>query len=272
MSRLEKAVAALRHSSRLESAHGLWNAVRPVYNRVLIRTYRKGLKRNINGTDALRVSVRARAVVEGYEPQVWSSLMEELKPGDVVADVGAFIGLYSIALARRVGSAGRVIAFEPDATNYSILKEHARLNGVRTVLEPVRAVVGTLDGRIAFESNGIESHAVDAPTDKSTFVPAVSLDCALDGKHLDILKIDVEGFEEKVLQGAKELLQDPARCPRAIYIEVHPYAWPQTGASSESLLSILGECGYKVVSLDGQDVSEIKEYGEIIARRAGDRR
>ena len=85
--------------------------------------------------------------------------------------------------------------------------------------------------------------------------------------RLDILKIDVEGYEERVIAGAKGLLEDGHRGPRAIFIEVHPYAWQATGTTSRSLLGMLEDCNYQIQDLAGKPVERIEEYGEVIAYR-----
>ena len=76
----------------------------------------------------------------------------------------------------------------------------------------------------------------------------------------------IEGYEEPALRGAKSLLSDPARRPRLIVIEVHPYNWPLCGGSSASLLNLLHECGYEVRHLDGVAVDVISEYGHVLAQ------
>jgi hypothetical protein len=91
------------------------------------------------------------------------------------------------------------------------------------------------------------------------------LDTIFPDRRLDILKIDVEGYEEDVLKGAVRLLSDSQRSPRVIYIEVHPYAWSALGTTCESLLSFLDRCQYQVLSLDGQAVKQINYWGEVIA-------
>jgi hypothetical protein len=99
----ERIAFAIRHNQYLDRADRLWNYVRPAYDRLSSLAARKGLTRVINGTDRVLIGPRWRMVGEVYEPEVWQQLMGEVRPGDVVADVGAYIGLYSIALANRVG-------------------------------------------------------------------------------------------------------------------------------------------------------------------------
>jgi hypothetical protein len=63
------------------------------------------------------------------------------------------------------------------------------------------------------------------------------------------------------------LLANPACCPRAIFIEVHPYNWPVAGTTSESLLALLQTCQYRVVNLQDAPMERIEAYGEIVARK-----
>ena len=88
----------------------------------------------------------------------------------------------------------------------------------------------------------------------------------LAGERIDILKIDVEGFEEMVLRGAQNLLCTAAFRPRTIFIEVHPYAWASLGSGSTALLRLLNQAGYRVETLEGLPVRSIERYGEIVAR------
>jgi hypothetical protein len=95
----------------------------------------------------------------------------------------------------------------------------------------------------------------------------IRLDTFLADKKLDLLKIDVEGFEEDVLKGAQQLLRDPERRPRSIYIEVHPFNWRLVGTTSESLLALLQSCEYQAFDLTGNTVEQITQYGEVVARQ-----
>jgi FkbM family methyltransferase len=265
---IERLSITLRHSPLLGNATWLWDRVRPSYNRLISRLGGGGLERNINGSDRVLLLPKFRSVTEEYEPEVWSLIMSEVRPGDVVADVGVYIGLYTVALAARVGPAGRVYAFEPNPESCQYIKAHLDLNRVAERVELVEAALGVQDANIAFDvKGGITGHVCGTQDDGAEVLPCMRLDTFLAGRGLDVLKIDVEGFEEMVLRGATELLRDPARKPRAIFIEVHPYAWPDLGVSSESLLELLANCSYRVTDVQGRSVSRIERYGEIVAYR-----
>jgi FkbM family methyltransferase len=265
---LETFSGSVRHSRFLRRTNRLWDVVRPIYNRCIALVYRKGLRRVMNGTDVILVSPRLRGLPEEYEPEVWRSVMNEVTSGDVVADVGSHIGLYAIALAQRVGPTGRVFAFEPDPENFEILAENAKLNTIRERIELLQTAVGDVKGPVYFSADGESvSHILERPTNLSSTVECVTLDDVFGNERMDLLKVDVEGYEERVLRGASNLLGDRSRGPRSIYLEVHPYAWAQIGTTSESLLGLLHQLGYGVQDIDGQPVERITEYGEVVAVR-----
>ncbi|MGH9967622.1 MAG: FkbM family methyltransferase [Pyrinomonadaceae bacterium] len=270
----EKIVFAIRHNRYLGRAEWIWRFLRPLYDSLNAVTGRKGLERVINSTDKLLIAPQWRMIGEVYEPEVWRSLMSQVRVGDVVADVGSYLGLYTLALAKRVGETGRVFAFEPNRGNYRALKEHVILNDVAGNVSIVQAAVGERNGYADLKCN-LDSSYIDGaikilPEEQDSSVRCLTLDGFFEGAKLDLLKIDVEGYEEKVLEGAKCLLSDKDRSPRAIFIEVHPYAWPTVGTTSESLLDFLAQCGYDVRDLDRTRVLSIEHYGEVVAYKATD--
>jgi FkbM family methyltransferase len=267
MKGIEKASVWFRHLPLVERADWVWNAVRPVYDLMVARFGRNGLERVINGSDRILVGAEARGTPEKYEPDVWRELMAELRPGDTFVDVGAFIGLYAVAVGLRLKRSGRVVAFEPDRHNFSLLEKHVRLNGLEGRVELHRAAVSHNAGECRFLANGSSQACLVSSSDRkdTEIVTTVTLDGALPGKRIDILKIDVEGWEEMVLRGAQHLLRTATLRPRAIFIEVHPYAW-QSNGSSTGLLALLNEAGYRVQTLEGEAIRSIERYGEIVAR------
>jgi FkbM family methyltransferase len=265
----ERLLLTVRHHPALERAEWLWRWVRPWYNGAVQFLGRRGIERVINQTDPLLVLPEFRGVAESYEPEVWAHLMTHLRPGDTVADVGAFIGLYTVALAKRAGASGRIIAYEPDPDNCATLKAHLALNKVTACVEVVEAAVSDHAGQVSFQTGeASQSRIAAAATANTRAVPSVTLDEMFAHKVLDLLKIDVEGYEKAVLRGASGVLRSRERAPRVIYIEVHPYAWGAAGTSGASLLGFLRGCGYEVTTLDGQPVTRIQSYGEIVAHRA----
>ena len=121
------------------------------------------------------------------------------------------------------------------------------MNGLDGQVELHQAAVSNKDGKFQFLADGsLEARLVSSNQRDTTIVNVVRLDSVLKGRRVDILKIDVEGYEEMVLRGAKSLLHTPELKPRAVFVEVHPYAWAPLHTGSESLLRVLEEAGYVV--------------------------
>lgn len=265
--KVERACKALRHNKVLGRSTVLWDTLRPVYNRLLGFFGRRGLERNMNGTDLIKVHPELRDVPETYEPQVWSLLAGKAVPGARFIDVGAHVGLYAVALGRRVAPTGRVLAVEPEPGNLRILRAQVALNGVESVVTVVPCALSDKAGEAMLEAREIESRVTDSARPGGTSLPVKleTLDALAGTSAWDILLVDVEGFEEKVLRGGRRLLASPALRPHTIVIEVHPYAWAEAGGSSSTLLNELSQAGYTVSFLDGTPVRSVETYGHIVA-------
>ncbi len=268
MHSVERAAIAIRRSGPLRTATPVWNAVRPVYIRFLSQVGKRGLLRNMNGTDPILIAPELYNLLETYEPEVWRLIVAQVRSGDVVADIGAFIGLYAMAIAKRVGPRGRVFAFEPDPKSRMWLSHHVKLNHVEDRVEVLPYAIGDHEGDVPFSAgHESQSHVVSDSADRTEHVRMITLDSVFAGMRVDLLKIDVEGFEEFVVRGAGHLLGDAQRAPRTIFVEVHPSLWPKFDATSATLLNALSRYGYNVTDVQGQRLEEIVAYGEIVARR-----
>jgi FkbM family methyltransferase len=268
MNWIEKVATKLRHYPGLKNLKGLWDTLRPVYDRIVaFSAGNKGLVRLINGMDEIRIGSEWRALPEEYEPEVWRVLLPQIRPGDCIVDVGAHFGLYAIAFAKRTGPKGRVIAVEADPENAEVLRQHVQLNGVGSVVDVVQEALSDHEGEAIWHSQDMQSVAKPASAgDTGTSVRMTTLDRITSEKRVDVILVDIEGYEEPALLGGKTLLTDPARRPRLIIIEVHPYNWHLCGASSGSLIKFLQNCGYTVSHLDGRVADVITEYGHIVAQ------
>lgn len=137
-----------------------------------------------------------------------------LGEGAVLLEVGANAGYMTVPLARMVGEAGRVVAFEPQPAIHRLLCANIALNGLSRV-SCMHAAVGAEEGSIDVPeidpsqagNYGAVSLAGGAQGRRSVQVPLVSLDRACGGlDRLDAIKIDVEGMELEVLKGARDLI------------------------------------------------------------------
>jgi len=242
-----------------------WDLVRPIYNFALKTSAKSGLPRVVNGTDPLLFASELRGITEVYEPDVWSRVMSALRPGDAFVDVGAYVGLYAVAAAKRVAPTGHVYAFEPDALNYAALRKQVELNHVRDRVDVRETAIGESDGIVQFSGGRSSESMMEIDTARGHSVPIARLDTLLPGAAVDVMKIDVEGFEEHVLKGATRLLSDPERRPRLMSIEVRPYNWHVAGGSSESLLGLLTDADYRAENIAGEAIQSVRKYGQIFA-------
>jgi FkbM family methyltransferase len=143
-----------------------------------------------------------------YEMELQRAITGNVTAGGVFYDIGAHAGYYSLLASRLVGSAGRVVAFEPDTRNLAYLTRHLRVNGVRNVTVVAAAVAdraGT--ARFAAERSGFGG---TLSTDGSRSVRTVTLDGVVRAGEVpapDYLKIDVEGAELAVLRGGTEVIR-----------------------------------------------------------------
>jgi FkbM family methyltransferase len=143
-----------------------------------------------------------------YEPRVRRAFQRLVAPGDVLYDVGAHAGFYSLLGSRLVGGQGHVFSFEPDPVNYSRLEWHLHANRVSNV-SPVRVAVASYEGTGVFVRGPDSSTGALADSEESEGfqVSLVSLDdFAQEHPSPTVIKMDIEGGELDALKGARGLL------------------------------------------------------------------
>lgn len=159
-----------------------------------------------------------------WEPEVVEAILPQVLPGMTVLDIGAQSGFFSILFSKLVGPSGRVFAFEPLPANFRMLEQNISLNRLENVTISRDAVAGH-SGELLFEFPHHEASLVAGPLEESDdqgsfSVPCTSIDDYFARENIPIhfLKIDVEGAEASVLDGASGTLQ---RYRPAIMVELH---------------------------------------------------
>lgn len=187
-----------------------------------------------------------------YEQETCRWLESNLASGSVFFDIGGNAGYFTLLGSKLVGPAGRVIAFEPIPLNIDVIGRQVAINECRNVaIEPL--AISDRVGRVGFdiEWRNANSHLADIAITHAASAPRTTLEVAsttLDAWTReqecvpDVVKIDVEGAEVKVLQGAQETLRS-AR-PRII-LSTH------SAGLHEECSSILRSANYQLVSLPG---------------------
>lgn len=147
----------------------------------------------------------------------------KLKQGWCFMDVGANVGAYSVLASRMVGNKGVVISIEPHPDNFRALLFNTKL--LKNVI-PIQAAIWNKNEyqKLYLPPAAAESSLVFKTSDKSIKIMCLTLDSLynkvrelLSIDHVDAIKIDVEGAEEKVLEGAKEVLH----MVEFVLVEVH---------------------------------------------------
>lgn len=185
----------------------------------------------------------------GYnDPHIFAWLNCYLKPGMVVLDVGANVGLYGFFAAKRVGPNGRVFAFEADPDTARFLNEGARRSNLQNI-ETVVAAIGNENRTAKFcraAGNRGASHIAQEDSATELKVPMITLD-AFAREHgirgVQFAKLDLEGFEPFALEGMQELLQRSDDC--AILTEIDAKLLARYGKCPQGVRDILEPLGYR---------------------------
>lgn len=182
-----------------------------------------------------------------YEPDTHAALSGLVNKGANVLDIGANIGALTLHLARLVGDSGRVLAFEP--TDYAFKKLNANLkinSALKQRVSTYHCFLSEVDGvsvpkdiysawPLAEGSNLHSKHlGQPMPTLKAQSRSIDSVIAENDNMRIDLVKLDVDGFECDVLKGATELLE---RQRPTFVMELAPYCLTERGTSLQELLS-----------------------------------
>lgn len=171
-------------------------------------------------------SLTPSLVTDGfYDLSFWRFIRRYVRPGDLVVDVGANIGLFTIEMAARVGRYGRVHAFEPSREVFGVLTENVGINWFAERTRLHNTALGGKDGHVTlmqdnqFRGSSVAGLLPDQPMSStqhegrfnSTDVPCRRMDSVLDATlPIRFVKIDVEGAEVDVLEGMEALIRSGA--------------------------------------------------------------
>lgn len=196
---------------------------------------------------------RTLYVLRQYEPIETELVRQTLRPGDTFVDVGAHVGYYALFAARQVGPTGRVHALEAHPDNHALLEQNIALNAYPNieafhvaasdeagVAELYVSTSGNLGGHALVPSGG---KSEDSPRVE---VRTVRLDdhFAEHGLRPDVMKLDVEGAEARVVRGMDETLATGR--PHTLFFEFSPGPLRAAGDEPLALLETLAQHGYEL--------------------------
>lgn len=208
-------------------------------------------------------NVGKRILREGnYEANLTSTFEELLRPGQTVVEVGANEGWFSMLAAKLVGPTGVVVACEPQERLWPAILKNIALNdfaAVKLLPFAIGREWGSGEINLYPSLNTGSSHISGArrrweKTQPIKVMPLSAVLDSLEGRRIDLLKIDIEGFELHALQGAGAHLGSSVK---RIVVEVHPAQLKALGASAEDVTRLLESKGYRKRAVAGVDVWEL---------------
>jgi len=185
-------------------------------------------------------------------------IQQLLRRGDVFVDVGAHLGLLSLAAARAMHGEGKIFAFEPFPRTREMLEKSLWINGFTHMVKVHGAAVSNQIGETTLFLGATSGHhsifALDVPsgyTARQVDVPLVTLDSALpSGQSVTLLKIDAEGAEINIIEGARFLLSNNPDV--AMIVELGPAHLERVGHPLNGWLAAFAELGfvYRAINAD----------------------
>lgn len=195
-----------------------------------------------------------------YEPPMTRVMQHHLPAGGTAVDLGANWGYFSLLAAASVGAAGSVLALEPDPRQFDALSRNVTLNDFAQVT-PLQMAASSGEGRVTLvgyddaDANRGVSRIEDSGSgirdraERRFEVRAASVDLLTASlPRVDVVKIDVEGAEDAVLEGMRDGLA--ARRYRALLLELHPDLLRAKGVDPASCVAMLRDHGYRGWTID----------------------
>src|SRR5262245_61248493 len=208
-----------------------------------------------------------------YEKDEIAFFERAVEPEMVFVDVGANVGLYTALGMKRMRYPGRIICVEPDPVSASFLEETIRSNHVDGESPKVsfhQIALSDTRGDVLLHKNpenrGDNRIYSDPLCTEAVQVRTDTLDALLESEgvaEINLIKIDVQGAEAKVVAGAKRVLRRSGDC--VIVTEFWPYGLARSGSSPDAYLSALEGLGLELYSLEGPYLRPVSDHQALIA-------
>jgi FkbM family methyltransferase len=191
---------------------------------------------------------------ESYEQRVHEALVSAVKPGDTIWDIGANVGVYTEQFCEWVGKDGHVVAFEPGAESCANIRQRIP-NCAWLTIQNVALSENDATGAFLSDGTSVENHLAEVDEAASGDADLVEIrrgDTIAKqlGRVPNVVKVDVEGFEEEVLGGMVEIMASPEL--RSILVEVHFFKLENRGRANAParMEKLLKEKGFKTKWVD----------------------
>ncbi len=236
-----------------------------IYTIVDFFTFGKGLKKKINNRTLQLPTRYINYFPSDYESDNFNFLEQQCNANNIVLDIGAHIGLFSIVAAQIVGSGGKVYAFEPTPKTNALLNKTVNINKQQQVIEIRTEAMGAQPGKTVFfisdregdNGNSLVSYKEDRKIN-GIDITVQSIDNFVKEKKLqkiNFIKIDVEGAEFDVLHGAVETFN---KFKPACILSIHPDAIAVKGDKLADIYDFIKKINYYFFSKENTEFSKEK--------------
>jgi FkbM family methyltransferase len=242
--------------SPLRSVHWIWNELQ----------YQVGYRTNIELRPGWSILCHPASYRMAYSAQTrdpeqvaeFDGFVANCNFGMVLFDIGAHFGIFSLAALHFGGPNSRAVAVDPSPRALHMLKRQARMNNVLNRLTTIQAAVGSGTGNLAMVSTGVKGSdyflaPIDHPESELIHVTELTIDelTGTTGLTPTHVKIDVEGFEAKVLRGGHCLFTKYAP---VLFLELHTKIICERNSDPEESLHLLKGFGYRLFTSEGHPV------------------
>lgn len=203
---------------------------------------------------------------ESIEPGVGAIIRGSLPVGGTAIDVGANIGLHTLAMAQNVGERGKVFAFEPNPKIARALQRTLNLNGFSGTTSLLQKAASDQTGsvRMYLSEHSPESSLFPLDTAHPVDVDAVTVDSIVPpGTVVDLIKIDVEGAEPLVYRGMQRVLSESPKI--RLIMEWSSSHFARSGLDAESFFSLLSQDGFKAYRIDDSEPGNVTALTEPVS-------
>ena len=255
----DKYVSLLKKFSR---GYGLGKSpiFRPIFKKIHQNfkpnfTIIQNQKMFLDPKDSLQLSLNG--VYGEFETEI---VKNEIKPNDVVIDVGAHIGYFTLLFAMLVGPNGKVFSFEPEPKNFELLTKNVEINNYDNVITESK-IVSDKNKKCTLYTFETSSGAnrIYKPGDNSNAKPievdSISLDEYFKNseflKKIKFVKIDVEGAELLVLKSMKSVLQENSDIK--LLLEFNPVFLLEMGSKTSDFFNLLQSENFSIFFIDGKN-------------------
>lgn len=222
-----------------------------------------------------------------HEKTTTELFKKTVKDGDVVLDLGANIGYFTLLAAKLAGPKGKVFSFEPEPKNFSYLKKNIEINNY-FYASPNQKAVSDQNGKTKLffcsydsghhtinQKSGIDAYSHGRKVEEQAIeIETVALDSFLSGKtdHVDVIKMDVEGAEALALSGMDKILKNNQNIK--MFVEFFPMLIEKMGSSPEEFIEkLLNEYKFRLFMIPDDyaassgEMKELKNVKEVMSYR-----